>query len=409
MEIKGLTIDALSIAEYFYEKVSFAEFLTPKNPMTKGNEKFKNSFATTAFTKEQIKECCDNSGEDDRSFDKTEEIKEHTPKNCAKNLNLLFNSVKSDYLEQDEENKRNSDVSENLIISIPLQVNEKFKNYENCEGNQESLEKKEASQDKPDTNAKKLIPLIKFERTTPFLDIIESSENLQGNYQKYVFDVLQSFVPLQKINFAQVLNKKQNYTLPEATKKKTLILDLDETLIHSNFENFKNNDKGKLLEFTHQNVIYTFELFVRPGLQDFLHNMSKSFEIFIFTASKREYADRVLDHIDPDKKYISHCFYREDCIGIKDKIFVKDLSILSNRSLENIIMLDNSMYSFLNQLTNGVLITSFYDNPEDTDLYNVMGYLENYIVNAEDVRTVNNQVFGFKEILTDIHNEYNFV
>jgi Dullard-like phosphatase family protein len=242
------------------------------------------------------------------------------------------------------------------------------------------------------------------------LEYEQSSQNVQGNYQNYVYYTLKSFIPLQKINYAEILKRKTNYRLPvdlSSIEKKTLILDLDETLIHSNFDKPKN--KGIMLEFTHEHVIYSFELFLRPGLEHFLKKMSETFELILFTASKKEYADRVLEYIDPGKKYIKHCFYREDCIGIMDKIFIKDLSIFVNKRLENIIMLDNSMYSFLNQLTNGVLINSFYDNLEDTELFNVMGYLENYIANCEDVRIVNNQIFGFNDVLNDLHKESGFI
>lgn len=356
--------------------------------MTKGSETFKNLFS---FSKEEIKEFSESSSEGDKSFEKNEDVLQEIPKVQinAKNLSLVFESLNSN-IETDEKQKHSA-ICEKLISITTFQDKDKGKIQT------------------------QLISLQKFERMTPFLDYIESSENFQGNYQNYVFQTLQSIVQLQKINFKKELNKRTNdkYNLSESpTNKKTLILDLDETLIHSNFDlnptNKERNSKGTILEFTHQNEIFTFELFIRPGLQTFLSTMSENFEIFIFTASKQEYADCVIRHIDPDRKFISNCFYREDCIGIKDKIFIKDLSIFEKyRDLKNIIMLDNSMYSFVNQLTNGVLINSFYGrgNEEDVELVNVSNYLQNYVKHAEDVRNVNGEIFGFNDILEDIKME----
>jgi CTD small phosphatase-like protein 2 len=45
-----------------------------------------------------------------------------------------------------------------------------------------------------------------------------------------------------------------------------------------------------------------------------LRELSKYFEIIVFTASHASYANAVLDHIDPDKAYIAHRLFRDNCI-----------------------------------------------------------------------------------------------
>jgi len=63
------------------------------------------------------------------------------------------------------------------------------------------------------------------------------------------------------------------------------------------------------------------------------------------------------------------------------------------------MIIDNSLYSFTNQLANGVLITSFYSDPNDKELVNVKNYLENMkIANVEDVRGINRKIFNFEVI-----------
>jgi len=65
---------------------------------------------------------------------------------------------------------------------------------------------------------------------------------------------------------------------PENTKKPTLVLDLDETLIH-----FVSNEKK-------------FKL--RPGCLHFLREMSQLYEVIVFTAAAQEYADFILNIIE---------------------------------------------------------------------------------------------------------------
>ena len=61
--------------------------------------------------------------------------------------------------------------------------------------------------------------------------------------------------------------------------------------------------------------------------------------------------------------------------------------------LNKIVIIDNSLYSFSNQLSNGILITSFYNDRNDTQLKDVLSYLLNFICKCNDVRIVNEEVF----------------
>jgi CTD small phosphatase-like protein 2 len=65
----------------------------------------------------------------------------------------------------------------------------------------------------------------------------------------------------------------------------------------------------------------------------------------VFTASHKCYANAVLDHLDPEKKYIKHRLFRENCIQTEEGIYIKDLRII-NRRLEDLILVDNAFYSF---------------------------------------------------------------
>ena len=66
------------------------------------------------------------------------------------------------------------------------------------------------------------------------------------------------------------------------------------------------------------------QFLIRPAAKDFLINMGKYFEIVIFTAAKKEYADYILDRLD-EQLNISHRLYRRHCV-YQNEIYLKDLS-----------------------------------------------------------------------------------
>lgn len=117
-------------------------------------------------------------------------------------------------------------------------------------------------------------------------------------------------------------------------RKYTLVLDLDETLIHY-------VDKGGREE--------SFFL-IRPFCGQFLREMSQYYEIVIFTAGMQEYADWVVDQLDPKKQLISHRLYRQHTINRSKAnpfpIIIKDLSKIG-RSLQKTIIVDNIAENFL--------------------------------------------------------------
>ena len=89
------------------------------------------------------------------------------------------------------------------------------------------------------------------------------------------------------------------------------------------------------------------------------------------------------------------------------ELYIKDLRIfICLKNMEDIIILDNSLFSFANQLNNGKLITSFFDDKEDSFLYNLIEYLE-YIKNEKDIREINKESFRFEQIKEDISRNNN--
>ena len=80
-------------------------------------------------------------------------------------------------------------------------------------------------------------------------------------------------------------------------------------------------------------------------------------------------------------------------------INIKDLRIIKDIDLEKTVLIHNNMYSFTTQLNNGILINSFYGDKNDVELLNVLSYLIQFILPADDVRKVNEEIFGFTRII----------
>jgi len=95
----------------------------------------------------------------------------------------------------------------------------------------------------------------------------------------------------------------------------------------------------------------------------------------VFTAAHQSYADVVLDHIDPTRELFQYRLYRDSCTMIEPGVYVKDLGIIKNRKLENMVIVDNSLHSFGFHLDNGVPIVPFYDNQDDEELNHLKAYL----------------------------------
>ena len=139
-------------------------------------------------------------------------------------------------------------------------------------------------------------------------------------------------------------------------------------------------------------------------LKKLINFRCKYFEVGIFTASVKEYADAVISFLDPENKLIKFRLYRNNCINFNNTFTVKDLRIFKNVDLKKIVLIDNSMYSFAPQINNGILINSFINDKDDNELYNALEYLKNFILPSEDVREVNEQFFNFRQIIDGIIN-----
>lgn len=209
---------------------------------------------------------------------------------------------------------------------------------------------------------------------------------------------------LMALRFAKSLKPSDNSQIAEKSvhlrkkflydNSKTLIFDLDETLVHC-CENPKDGEKKLQIRLPSGEYI-DIGINIRPYAIECLTSLSKKFEIVVFTASHKCYADVVLDLLDPNHEIIHHRLYRDNCVMV-DGVFVKDLRVITNRELRNMVLVDNSAYCFAYQLDNGIPIVSWYDDKNDTELFELSQYLGG-LEKVKDVRDANRDTFRLTQI-----------
>eukprot|EP00569_Conticribra_weissflogii_P018295 CAMPEP_0171446940 /NCGR_PEP_ID=MMETSP0881-20121228/38850_1 /TAXON_ID=67004 /ORGANISM="Thalassiosira weissflogii, Strain CCMP1336" /LENGTH=513 /DNA_ID=CAMNT_0011971339 /DNA_START=287 /DNA_END=1825 /DNA_ORIENTATION=- len=266
----------------------------------------------------------------------------------------------------------------------------------------------------------------------------------------------------------EATHRKSDYPSSGYASDLVVVLDMDECLIHSQFLSDQIHDKYRQAEerpaghapFQHAEeaeaiIATTCENFKislpdgdlvhvnkRPNLDLFLREITAKFETYIFTAAMEVYAAPVLNRLDPAGTMFKGIFYRDSCVYDADlNVYSKDLcqvlqqrkKMLINASSSDshdeydnreqllrddkhsdfdrwncderrVVLVDNNPLSFLPNPSNGILVSSFYDDPKDDTLEAVMELL-NELDETEDVRPVLEERFGLKDALKDVMKE----
>ena len=225
-----------------------------------------------------------------------------------------------------------------------------------------------------------------------------------GTYNNFI-TIKNTKSTMKSSNLTKLSNSKINLLPNKTDNRKTLVLDLDETLIHSAFEPFIPRDDITLTMKMKDNDIIIHVL-KRPYLDEFLNIVTQKYEVVIFTASISDYANPLLDQLDPMKK-ISHRLFREHCTKADNGLFIKDLNRLG-RDLKNVIIIDNNPVSFIANKANGLPILTWHSIQSDNELIKLIPLLT-YLSNVDDIRPIINKVvngyyINYKEVNKIISN-----
>ena len=174
---------------------------------------------------------------------------------------------------------------------------------------------------------------------------------------------------------------------------KTLVLDLDETLVHA------DTQLCRQAEF----AVGPYGVLRRPGVEDFLDFALTHFErVGIWTASTLSYALPVLDHI-VDRRRLAFVWGRERCTYVwgrsrydersaseVENAYVKDLRKLTRRGglrKEQVLFVDDTPAKLVRSYGNLIAVRPFEGDPDDRELTLLQRYLP--IIGAvANVRTI---------------------
>mmetsp|Transcript_50544 Transcript_50544/g.130524 ORF Transcript_50544/g.130524 Transcript_50544/m.130524 type:complete len:324 (-) Transcript_50544:55-1026(-) len=159
------------------------------------------------------------------------------------------------------------------------------------------------------------------------------------------------------------------------SQRRTVVLDLDETLVHCRLENFPPTRPSFSVSFEDTDIIG--QVYVRPFARLFLEVTAQLFDVYVFTASSQAYADQVLDQLDPEKRLLSGRLYRQHCTE-RGGGFLKDLRSLGC-PMERAVLVDNSPVSLVLYPSNGILCSSWMgeeDRGEDRELMHLLLLLQ---------------------------------
>jgi len=189
--------------------------------------------------------------------------------------------------------------------------------------------------------------------------------------------------PQQEVKKSVEASPKNRQVVPVHLKRKTLILDLDETLVHSTIKPVSNHDMT--VDVMIDGVNCTFYVIKRPHVDHFLKKVAEWFDVIIFTASMQQYADPLINQLDI-KRVVKARLFRESCL-VRDGNFIKDLSMIG-QDLTSTIIIDNSPVAYSNNKESALPIDNWMgDNPSDESLLNLLPFL-NALRFTSDVRSI---------------------
>lgn len=199
---------------------------------------------------------------------------------------------------------------------------------------------------------------------------------------------------------------KLSIEIPLNHKKKIVVFDLDETLVHCETKSINKCEIVIKLN-SPSSEISKIGLNIRPYLRESLLEIKKYFTILIFTASQQILGDLVLDYLDPENEIFDKRLYRNNCYQTKlnnDIIYIKDLRILKNVDLKDVVIVDNSVLSFSFLLDNGIPILPYYGNKNDTELIILVNYLK-HLATFDDMRIENKKNIKLDVLYRQANND----
>jgi CTD small phosphatase-like protein 2 len=341
-------------------------------------------------------------------FDKRSSLKKHNKKRRhSLNKKVSFNSNKIVIDNQGKEKKQKTKFSTFQTKNIKS----KMKSLELFEQNFDIL----IDEIEKDYKRKKRSKTAKISKKIPMNseEKIISLTNMEmiSDFYEYTENCMRLITELES-------KEKQKNKIPprdfifedNLERKKIAIFDLDETLIHcvGDIRTKKNEEYQQKITVTMPTKTQVqIGINIRPHWKKSIREIKKKYYIVVYTASHNNYADAVLDFLDPENCIFEGRLYRKDCIQAQideTKFYVKDLNIFKNFNLKDIVIIDNSVLSFAYHLNNGIPIVPYYNSKEDSELIILSKYLL-FIADCYDLRKCNIEHICMESFLLQAQRE----
>ncbi|XP_067947006.1 CTD nuclear envelope phosphatase 1-like isoform X2 [Watersipora subatra] len=175
-------------------------------------------------------------------------------------------------------------------------------------------------------------------------------------------------IPLSPLSIHRIVNRK------------TLVLDLDETLIHSHHDGVMRQTVKPgtppdfVLRITIDRHPVRFFVHKRPHVDYFLDVVSQWYDLVIFTASMEIYGAAVAEKLDAKRGLLNRRYYRQHC-NLEFGSYTKDLRAI-NTDLTSVFILDNSPGAYRGYPDNAIPIKSWFSDSSDMALLNLLPMLD---------------------------------
>ena len=168
-------------------------------------------------------------------------------------------------------------------------------------------------------------------------------------------------------------------------QKPLLILDLDETLVHS---------AEAPLAIPCDFRVGPYWVHRRPFLDDFLGSVASAFLLAVWSSSSADYLAAILEQIIPPGVRLEFVWSRSRCVQRYDRewqapYWVKDLKKVRRRGydLRRTLIGDDTPSKLERNFGNAVYVTSFEGDPADCELRSLALYLLS-LVGEQNFRTI---------------------
>lgn len=288
--------------------------------------------------------------------------------NSNKNLNDNHETINSNANDQDiEMTDENKNLNLNDVTTTPIE-NDIITSPPQIENN---------SNEMPLYNQEEQINISPSDKSTE-QQLYSNANDVQNDMDYNMisnYEDSEEYVDLTELQPDQYHATGYNTLLPPITKqfkhKKCLVLDLDETLVHSSFKYLRSADFVLPVDIDDQ--IHNVYVIKRPGVDEFLKRVGELYEVVVFTASVSRYGDPLLNKLDINKA-IHHRLFREACYNYEGN-YIKNLSQIG-RPLSDIIILDNSPASYIFHPQHAIPISSWFSDTHDNELLDIIPLLE---------------------------------